>query len=503
MKKLSHLFARKRVLFLCLACLSFFFSNAQKVSPPTPEAQWHVQEVREPGGNYDTPESFAKSIVYLNETEAVFPIQYNKDEWGVAKVDQQGKQLWQTKIKEVVIGVAKRDDNILSFYKAGEDFINEIHVQVISAANGKVLQDKVIFNNGTKIYIEPKILTRQDGTFIGLLVRVSNYPLKNYYDSEKERKERLSTSKLSLLELGSDLSVASTEIKTTAKEGLFMGCQVGKNDDLFYSSILGEQLQVERFQKTGALVSKLTTPFSRRSGILVPVTSLDINDLETVFIGLHYENKDKDRANQLFGFDFAAKKVLSAGEETPNKAMKKSLELTEIKDLQSADFYYIERLRIIDIVSTKDKVVVVKEMPFVNYPERASGATRYRNDVLIISIYDRQLKFIKIITLDKKYEAFVEVGRSIGIKVKDDKLYAVMGAVQGVASYATLLAVINLNNQQLELFTKLDKELRKAQSIEGGATLWFSHSFLLEYLDEEGGMFSKKNYHAIWQKVEY
>ena len=215
-----------------------------------------------------------------------------------------------------------------------QDLVKKINAILINSTTGKKIEDKVIFENGQSAYIDYRILTDMDGSFVSLLVRISNCE-KTRIDPDKELKERLTSAKLLLLDLQSYLSVKTIDIKAAGREGLFLGSQLGKNDDFFFCSILDDQLIVERFQQSGVAVGKLSTPLAIRATRITvkPVTTINPFDQDEIIVGLHYKSESKDITNQVFGFNFSAKKVISTGEDDLGKSYKKSLEINEIRDL--------------------------------------------------------------------------------------------------------------------------------------------------------------------------
>jgi len=433
MKISKHPFVWQAVFLFSFIITGLISGYAQKADPPLSENPWHIQELNEATGNFYSPSSFKKSIIYLNDG-AIGAVQFNREEWGAVRINQQGKIVWQVKVKGLIAGIGRRGDDILLFCSDEKDviktanlFVNKtptfgfsktISAVLVNGTTGKKIQEKVVFDNGQDAYIDSRILIRPDGTFISLLVRVSNSE-KSRMDPDKELKERLTSAKLSLLELQTDLSVKTIDIKAAGKEGLFLGSQVGKNDDFFFCSILDDQLIVERFQQSGVATGKLSTPLAVRSFNIKaePVTAIDPFDPEVIFVGLHYRNKGKGIVNQVFGFNFSTKKIVGTGEEELDKSYRKSLEVNEIRELQKGSLVDMDALKVIDIVATKDKITVIKEIQFTQSSAVNSAGIRFRNDVLVVSIYDRQWKLLKTITLDKKYEANMPVGRSIGILV--------------------------------------------------------------------------------------
>jgi hypothetical protein len=386
-----------------------------------------------------------------------------------------------------------------------ESLSKKISAVVLDGKNGKLLSEKIVYdNNNDAVYIDSRILARPDGQFAHLLIRVTGFK-KGTFDEAKELKARLSSEKIMLVDLGSNLELKITDIQTPGKEGWFVGSGVTTNDDFYFATIQDEELVVERFKKDGSKAGRLATPISVRSAwpTAEPITTVDPFDPDNFLIGLRYTRKNKDRMNQAYAFNFSTKKVSGSGEQELNKDYGKSLEYTKIKGLQDGDSRSEESFRVIDLVATKERIAVIKEMQYTtsNGPD---GAVRFRKDGVVVEIYDRTWKLLKTIALDKKFEAFTLVGGSVGCRVSDNKLDLVMSAVDGPLLYATLYARINLDTPALGEYKTLARNgVSNIQPAEGGASLWFPGGVFLEYLVEKGGILkSKKDYSSIWHKVE-
>jgi hypothetical protein len=505
----------KQVLLCSLITISIF-SRAQKLSPTTPENDWHVLELNEPAGNYYTTSSYYRSILYLETGEMVTAIQYNKEEWGAAKINAAGKTIWTTSVNGPVRGISKSGENFLLFFGGEEDarknfteitdmkMSTKISAALINGKTGKQIKTKVLYDNDRPVYLDSRAMNRPDGSFAYLMVRISNFKKVSLFN-QNAFQERLESDKIMLISFGPDWDVVITNVKAIGQKGLFMGTEVGKNDDLFFYSVTDDQLLVERFNKNGIAVDKLTTPFEAKvkNDLIRPVTSIDPMDPDRLFIGLKYNKKGKDNPNQAFEFNFGTKKIAGSGEIEFDKSYRKTMEVKEIKKLQGGDNN--SPAIITNIIPTKSRIVVIKEIQFIWSLGSNNSATRYRNDGIIIDIYDRDWKLQKTIALDKKYEIFYPVGRTFGVKAIGDKLYILATAIDGPLKYATIYAVIDLPKAEVENFTTLDRDdIRNARPVEGGASLWLPDGVLIEYLVEKGGFIKGKKSHAsFWQKITF
>ncbi len=508
MKTSCRKIIRNVVLFFSLL---FVLLNvqAQKAESPLPETTWHIQELSSATGNHSSPNSFKKSILYLNN-EAVCAVQFNKEEWGVVKINSHGKELWNFKVKSPLVGLAKFGDNIVFFHaevgkvmKVGSwGFTKELHGVLLNGKDGSLIKTRLVFDNADWAYFDYRVFTQPGGEFSNLAVRVSNSVNER---TGIDKRYRLTSAKLLLLQLNADLSVTKTiDIPAIGKEGLFQGIQAGKNNDVFFCSLIDDQLTVEHFDQFGKAIGKLAAPLSVRQHdmILEPITTADAFAPSTMFVGLYYKNKDKDFANQVFEFDFSNNKVVGTGEEELTKNFRKSLVPSKIKELKKGDLDYIDKLNVIDVVSTGEKIAVIREIQFEEGSSVSSGFW-FRAENLLVSIYDRQWKLIKTITLDKRHLYNKTIGRSIGINIEGENLRLIMSAMDGNATHAIAYAIVDLAKQELKEFKTVDKyRVSKDHTLEGGASLWFPDGVLVEHLIPKGGAFNQnRNFYSVWQKI--
>jgi hypothetical protein len=486
------------------AFLFFFIAisvslQAQKITTVIPQADWHVQTSYAATGNNYSPPSYKKSILYLETGEIAIAINYNKDEWGAAKINAQGKKLWETMVKGPVRGISKIGNNILLFYgdederKSG----SKISAALIDGKTGKQIKNRVLFDYGSEVYLNAKAMNRPDGSFAFLMVRVSKYI--------KRRGEILESEKVMLIRVNEELEPNSTNIEPIGRMGFFTGAELLKDDVFCFTSIKDDQLTVERFSIEGNVIDKLSTPIELRTQKyrIDPVITIDPLNSNTLFIGITYTNKNKDHIDQAWEFDFNTKKVRGSGALEYNKDYRKGMEVKEVKGLQNGRFD--ENIQLIDIIATPSKIAVIKEIQYTWLTGSQGTTVRYRHDAMMIEIYDRNWKLNKTLAIDKKFESFYSVGGSVGLKAIGEKLYAVMTAIDAPLKYATIFAVIDLSKQEVETLTTLDRKgISNINLMEGSASIWTADGVFIEYLVEKGGLFkSIKDYTSIWQKVAF
>jgi hypothetical protein len=481
--------------------------QAQKTFPPSGELDWKILDVPTNVSTfYDNgfSRSYSAGAVYVSESEAVVPVRFKKGAYGLVKVNKEGKVVWQTPLDGCIKGMAKFKNKIMVLMadvsKTNENDIENLYVATADPLTGKTAGKKKIFENPRELRVEPLFHKTTAGEFNKLLIRTTADKINNrLWDADHV----LKNGRLQVIGLGEDLSVKQTqEINLPAKDAAFIGSVVNDAGELFVAAAIEDQVVTYKFNASGVLESRLQAPFNAKNGFSkYPVLVADKTNSQGVLLGLNFINNNKGRSNQVYRFDFATKKVTGTGEEELNREYAKSIELQKLEGSHRSGFKKEpEDLRIIEIVQKDDKYVVVKEMreQIIN----SNGSEVFNNEAIIISFYDQNWKPIKNIGVDKRYSSFGRYSVSLGIYAMGDYLYLTSGTLTGPASYGDYLCVTNTRSMTLEKLVLLDKAgIGNAKSIEGGATVWFPDTFLLNY-DVLGSMFSNDT-NTILQKAEY
>lgn len=241
-------------------------------------------------------------------------------------------------------------------------------------------------------------------------------------------------------------------------------------------------------------------PAKKKFGIY-PTFNLDKNNTNRVLAAIMYKTKGNDNIIQLFAFDMKAKQVTRSAEEILNKAYSKDVALEEINSTRVTSLAsYIEHLRPIEILQSGDKIIVLKEVRMIS---PGNNSTRFINGPLVISFYDQNLKLLKHTGLNKAYEVFVNMGRSLGYHLKGDELEIVTATLNGIASYADIYCSVDTKTMRVTKAGVLDKgSLGRTISSEPNSTLWFPGNFVMNYLLPKG-MLRIKSVSTVLQEFVY
>lgn len=495
----------------------FTYSSAQKPLRPLPKGQWHVQNSSAATGNSFTRPSFRKNIVYLPNGGVVVAANFNHDQGGAVRMDDNGKALWNLKVKGVTTSIGRINNNFILFYSNEElggsglytikiERSSTIRAAIINGENGKLIKDVLVYDNGDEVYMESKALNRPDGSFSGLFIRLTDLK-KGSINPDKMREQKTTSPKILIARVDDNFNVKITEIKSKGQDGIYIGAELGADDNLFFSTIIDDQLIVERFNTAGTVISKLSTPIAVRSSNPVEsVTRIEPKNQNSLFLALGYNKKNKDDAQQMFEFNFASNKVSGSGEQILDKSYQKAYEVSEIKEIQNSSKYDgVEGFHLMNFLITDNNYVIVSEYQGTNSDR---NRVSFSNTKVGIDIYDREWHRLKGIILDRKFEIFDPACRSVGANINNGKLYTVLPAIIGVGKMGTVYAQIDLGTLKVDKYVLLDDNYirrgLRGPAVESDASIWLKDGVLIENCGDESGILSsKENVSSIWQKIEY
>jgi hypothetical protein len=491
----------KRPVFSLLFILCYTCSQAQKVDIPTAEVDWCIQSVSSDISNAlsDVP-AFAKGILYISASEMIAPVKLGKKEYGVIKINSSGKLLWQVSISDPILGIGKLNGKIIVFFKEEKANATQVMGAVLDATTGKKLVEKTAFENTEETRAEVKILNTPSGEFSHMLIRATADKGKFSPYTADMGGRSLKTLKCYAITYDESLNPTKTQQMAVPPESNFIGCVANKEKEIFAVYAEDDKMVAAKFTKDGASVTKLMAPFNQKKDrFIYPEISADESFPQRILLAVSFPNGSKDMVHTLYNFDFDAKKVLTTGEEPLDKDYMKTIEMEEIKEAKDIKFRYIAALQPVGILPSADKIIVIKEKRIISTSN--SGSSMYSTEHLFVSFYSKDLKPIKTIGLNKYFESFMDVGRSISWHVYGDKLYITTSAISGVASYVSLLCTVDMPSMKFEKITALDKgDLSRDKTIEPGATLWFPKTVFVNYLIPKGGLIVK-DVNTVMQKI--
>ncbi len=489
-----------RLLLTLLFFLSFCLPSlrAQVQEEPLPQVEWRIIDPGQEGKySFDRSARFNKGIIYLNKFEAIASVEMPGDENGIVRINDKGVVSWLSKIPGIILGVGKTGDKLMLIYAPKDSDGQTVYGILMDPAQGKVLVDKLVYENKEDRNNEIIVQTTPTGVFKDIMVRTTTEKRKKSVFGVGDFIAREHTEGCKILYLDESVSVVKTVPVKIYADDRFIATLVNESGSVFVCTTSNDLLLVQQYDDAG-LKNKLVTSFEFKAGsVYSPVF---MADQDTLLAAISYTNKEKDRVMQVNQFDFVNKKVLTRT-QLLDKAYAKSLSPIETAGIKSIDMNggNIEALQPKKIVRLSGKWIVVSEICIVDYA-RQSGQL-YTNGHLVVNFFDGMMNPLKELCFSKAFRSFVPYGISLGSFKGNDRLYLVTGSLNGLISYGNVFCSINTLSMSPEKFVAFKKSPMTSEiAIEPDATLWFGNSFLMSQMVTKN-FFKVKSNKSVLQRV--
>ncbi|OQP57073.1 hypothetical protein A3860_10930 [Niastella vici] len=408
------------------------------------------------------------SMLPIDDNTAVGHVVYGSLNEAFLVVDQKGQLLWSEHVRGYIKGEGKWNGNVIFFYTEKSNG-GPLHATIVDLKEKKISKDKIIYD----IPKDGNISVENDSryNFSSLLFR-------------SNRSEPL----INMITLSADLEIY-TKMLMPADSRTFIDIHTSKQGDIFLTSMVNSKLIAEKFDKEGEVKSKLQVDIDvRNKSYFTAVSRLDTFANNTL-VAIQYVNTDKDKAISLYRFDFDAEKVKTAPPVLLDKVYAGTLEEKEPdakKRLKS-----IDEMVPVDILTTHDKVILVKEIRTLYSTPNAVAAL---NNAAVVSVFNKELKPLHETVLNKYYQAYASFNSHLVSFIYNEKLYVLCEESEGLATFYDYCYIIDLSANKKE-----KKKLPQTGGlIDAASTVWFKNSCILGYLDKEfGGMKGKTKLKAM------
>jgi hypothetical protein len=492
--------------FLCvLFSLSLTGISQQKVTE-IKNLEWSIipSQLNEnnPSFFYYSREPFKQSVgdveaskIYIDPNEAIVLVAYRKDEYGVIRVNSDGKVKWSTAIQGIPMKISLFGDKVIVItnadFKTFGGFSKEYGIVEIDPSSGKLLTSKSLYKRTDDEYI--KLLGSKNGNFFYVGIR---------HDSGKKG----ATQDFSLLSLNDKLQLSVPVTFKIDPSSAFRDCVADSKGNVYISSFNEEDaMQVYCFSSSGEKKGMMLLPFNRKSKSIFNSRLFATDKAENVYASLEYKNADKVEALELYQLDFTNNKKKSSSTVVTKEFIKQKKE--EIKAAGNAtekpntgDW---DNLRVTAILENGDKVLVLREAhaSYMNYiPNSAmSRSDEWTTSDAFLSVYSKDLKELTTVVIPKYMSLNFPMGYGSSIHIKNNKLYFISAQLKPTTA---ILGTLSLTTLAFKIETLPKQDISKADFAEPKATLWFDKNFLVDYIDPKNGITIKKINTSL-QKIEY
>jgi hypothetical protein len=401
------------------------------------------------------------SMFAFDDNTAVGHIVYGSLNEAFVVLNQKGQLLWSEPVRGYIKGEGKWNGNVIFFYTEKSNG-GPVHAAIVDLKEKKIVKDKIIYDIPKKsdgdIYVE----NDSRYNFSSLLFRGNG-----------------STPLINMITLSADLEI-SMKVLLPADSRTFIDIHTSKQGDIFLTSMVNGKLIAEQFDKEGEVKRKLQVDLDiRNKSSYTPVSRLDTFANNTL-VAIQYLNENKDKAINLYRFDFDAEKVKSAPPVLLDKAYFGILEEKE-PDAKKR-LKPIDEMVPVDILTTQDKVVLVKEIRTLYSTTRSVAAL---NTAAVVSVFNKELKPLHETILNKSYQAYASFNSQLISFIHNEKLYVLSPESDaGIANYSDYCYIIDLSADKKE-----KKKLPNAGGlIDAASTVWFKNSCILGSLYKDFAM---------------
>jgi hypothetical protein len=469
----------KRLFSLFMVVLLAIRSDAQQfTAEPYQNCDWKLLEI--PTGinmifSYQHAYSFEKSILPVNDIEAIVSVWHSDLQHALMRIDQAGKIKWKSAVPGYILGTVKLKDKIMAVYtkewdykRHGDKPLKEIAAIVFDVETGKKMLDKVIFENKSEKFVEPCIHTSSDGQFTQLLVRHTNY-------EGRKIKEKSSSTEFTVMGLNDRLDVTFRQsLASEALTGEFLGSQVNDKGETFLATYASKRIIVEKFNANHAPAGKLETEADyEQRGILMRLNQK--ND-QSLLIAMTDWNQHSTEFG-LYDFDFAANKT-NAFTQSLNKESVKTWKAQNKEQAQRvADFENIHNLKLDCLLQADGKVIVIMDEKYTRFDNSGKVAGTTIGPAVLFFL-DNKLKVLNSQAIAKEYDIDNRylMNFTIGSHVYNGKLLLVTNDGVKFKTSSAIICSIDPVTMKVEAPFYVDKSSRVA---EGAATIWFKNNFII------------------------
>ncbi len=393
----------------------------------------------------------------IDDNTAVGHIIYGSLNEAFIVLDQKGQLLWGEPVRGYIKGEGKWNGNVIFFYTEKSNG-GPLHAAIVDLKEKKIVKDKIIYD----------IPKKSDGD-----IYVQNDPRNNF--SSLLFRGNGSEPLINMITLSAELEIY-TKMLLPADSRTFIGIHTSKQGDIFLTSMVNGKLIAEQFDKEGEVKRKLQVDLDvRNKSYFTAVSRLDTFANSTL-VAIQYVNTDKDKAINLYRFDFDAEKVKAAPPVLLDKAYAGTLEEKE-PDAKKG-LKPIDEMVPVDILATQDKVILVKEIRTLYSTPNSVAAL---NKAAVVSVFNKELKLLQEAVLNKYYQAYASFNSHLVSFIHNGKLYVLSPESEGFLTFYDYCYIIDLSTGK--------KERKKLPTVGGlidaASTALFNSSCILGYVHKD------------------
>ncbi|HEY4107595.1 hypothetical protein [Puia sp.] len=402
-------------------------------------------------------------IAYTSDSTGVALLDYNEKRSGIVFLSQDGSIQKELPLPGEVWELAQWRGKVLAFYcdtwGKGWTVKKNIHALLIDPGTKAIVGDQLIYNNESGNMLDCTVNCDHQGNFHFFLVRTTGQ--KGDVGNEKSWKEynRLrNTVALSAVYFSDSFKPVVVPLTGAAiGADIYLGNYSNKAGEIGIVSFTKGVITAEKFGRDGKLQKTVTCPFEYSSDYWDYDNSIrgmfSPNDKDAlVFSVANPDDRSRHRNIGSFVFDFASGQTKTLESVQLNKDYFRSFKNNP--DLEKTKhFKEVEAFRPAGIFFIGDTLVVTKEIRYEEIVPPPSPVTIWHGNGAIMSFYDKQYQLLHQVFLDKRYEAFMNLGRGLTYHIRDGKIYAYANILAGIGRLGNVCFVVNPKSYTVETKT--------------------------------------------------
>jgi hypothetical protein len=420
----------------------------------------------------------------VNENAYISALKIKRDEYGIGLLTNKGAMTKEQTINSVPNGLAILGDDVILIGASEKNYkTTGYNATLFNKKSLAVLKEKSLYSKEGSNRISSTLLKDPDNNFCYVLFRETKFDegFKFMGPSMFDTKY-LESSSIKLASLNNNLEPKNIIIKTEALDSYFAGACADDKRNIYICSFTKTAMLMEKFDSTGKLIGKLSSPFSVwKNPDFNFLMKNDRDDQGCITITSSCLNENKQKAHHVIRFDFTNNRILATGEIILNKDYLKALKNTNAA-AKGSHFAFPEGMVPIQILEDAGRVIVVKEI--MDEREGSKGdATTYYRDGSIITIYNKKTFTVdRDIVIDKGFATFVEPSEGIYTRLLDNYLWIITCENSGLTSFKTYVSKVNLTTGEV-VKTEIKKEdIGKGTVTFPKQTAWFKKEFVVPFL---------------------
>lgn len=437
-------------------------------------------------------------VLPLNDSVAVYHVSFGSDEHGLAIMDRKGNALHpEIHLPKNVLDVALFHGKVLAFYQP--DLTNNnrvVRVQPVDLKTWKAEADQTVYSVTTPFVTRFFVEKDEHHDFLGLLGITTQYESKDQEELPMQIRHAAQRRKIGtaqLVVLSERLQPSMVTLQGVTAGSPWGTAAMNRQGALFLVTYSQGAVVAQKFDPSGSLDATLSVPMALKDEITGEyLASPDPTAGNILTLAMHGKTSKTTEAVAA-RFDFAAAKVYAAPTEVWNGDMLKNIRRDPAtgKKLDCSSWLnYGENFTPVQILDTKDMVVLVREYEVLGKDEKGFWHGNYI--AAVINTYDKQMKPLRRIVLDKELGVTAPLGPGVAVHWSDGHLLAL--TEEGSWGHAQTSIWLYDIDPQTGSVTK--KEVRKAvpKSLytEVSRIFWNSGKPLVNYVWLPGNQWRSK-----------